>query len=158
MREIAALSSHYPVSTKSPAEQARWLDDFANDLGDAGPEAVAAACRAWRLGDAKRFPTPGQLRKLVTHTVRALSAPNHEAWRPISDEEYDSLTVHQRARHQRILASEAFTKAGPMWKGGAPAGPDELPETWHRWRGIARNHLAEAQRLEDVLKARTMAA
>lgn len=62
MREITALSSHYPVSTKSPTEQARWLEDFANDLyGYSGPT-VEKACTRWRTSpDNRRFPTPGQL-------------------------------------------------------------------------------------------------
>lgn len=150
--EINALSSHYLTTTKSPDDHARWLIDFATDLGDLTPEQVRRACAAWRTSDAKKFPTPGQLRKTapLLH-VEALPAPRAEPWRPISNGEYQALTIIQKIRHHRSSIGHALDRAGPMWRDGKPVGPEELPASWHEWRQRARNHADEAGRLQTIL-------
>lgn len=154
MREVAALSSHFPVSTKSPADHARWLEDYADDLGDAGFEAVAEACRDWRRAGNKRMPNPGQLLPIVRKVrdvARLISGPRPEPWRELTDEEYEALPMRAKIRHRTILAHQARDKAGPMWLKGKPAGPDELPPRWLNWTTVARGHEAEIGRLTRKL-------
>lgn len=165
LREVAALSSHYPVSTKSPADQARWLSDFADDLGDLGADAVTKACRAYRLSEAKRFPTPGALRKLAVERIAALPAPDArpaEVWRPLNDEAYDRAPLSEKIRHHQNMASEANLKAAVLWRrlpearaGNPPSflePPSNDPGEWAIWRRREMNHNAEAKRLKAILK------
>lgn len=154
MREVQALSSHYPVSTKSPADHARWLSDFADDLGDLGGAAVAKACRAYRLSDAKRFPTPGQLRKLALERLPS-STPTERfvRWEPATQERYAAMSLSEKVDENMRLASAARHKAGPMWGKFGPLTPEQLPRSWHAGIARAQSYEAEASRLRKVLHA-----
>lgn len=121
--------------------------------------------RDYRHSGAVKFPTPGQLLPIVrAKTPLASSGDKPREWTPISDAEYDSLSLREKIRHQRILAHEAYCKAGPMWKtpqGGTTlrrpvaghVAERDMPDIWRHWRSIGQRHDAEAKRLQERLLA-----
>jgi len=62
---LEALALHYPVLTRTPAEQTVVVKHWVEDLCDVPDDLIHEACRLWRRSPADRFSTPGQLRKLI---------------------------------------------------------------------------------------------
>lgn len=151
IEELEALASHYIRPVRSTSEHERFLADYLNDLSGFPIEAVMKACQDWRKSDASKFPTCGQLLAFVRNAMPKGSAVNNEAWRHLTDQEYDALTMAEKIRHRTIMAVEAKTKAGPMWRNGKPVSPEDMPESWHTQQAIARGHYEEASRLKAKL-------
>lgn len=151
---LESLALHCRPPLMSVEDRSRWLRDWCDDLREFPIEATRQAAMKWRRGDVQKFPTPGQFLPMVRAFVGAGGAAPQvaEPWKPIGDEAYDRLTLTEKIRHQRILANEAYGKAGPMWRGGKPATAEEMPESWHVWRQRARNHDDEAMRLRKIME------
>lgn len=152
---VERLAVHCRTPVMSLEERSVWLEDWCRDFAEFPIEAITEACRRWRNGEDRRFPLPGQLRPLVVLAVAGGDRPvveRAEPWRPVSQAEYQAMTVAEKLRHQRILCSNALRKAGPMWRNGRPVTADELPDTWRRWRDKAAGHEAEALRLAAHLE------
>lgn len=158
MAELGALSSHYPAPARSPGEQARWLSDFADDLAEFADGEVRRACADWRRSEGRRFPTPGQLLtacRQVRSALQHAAAPRdraepYEPWK-LSSGDVADMSFSQALRYHQAMATHYRAKAGPMWRNGRPAEPDELPESWRAWRAKAQDHEAEAGRLRTRL-------
>jgi hypothetical protein len=150
-KELRALSAHYRSSLRTPAEELRWLEDWMTDLADFADETVRLACRRWRR-EAKRFPVPSELRSLCLTCSPTLASQIARPYRHPSEAEYESLPVEAKVRVQEAKALELYAKAGPMWKNGRAARPEELPERWHRFRKEARAHECEVRRLKLLLR------
>lgn len=152
MDALESLALHCRPPLMSVDDRARWMRDWCEDLRSYDIAAIRAATAKWRSGESQKFPTPGQLLPLVRVLVGGpISDGPIGPWRPITDEAYDALSLAEKIRHQRILASEARSKAGPMWRNGRPAGPDEMTDRWRIWIERARNHDAEAARLRQIM-------
>jgi len=152
--EIEALAVHCRPPLMEAEKRALWLRDWCEDLAKFPIGAVRVACRKYRNSGATKFPTPGQLVPMVrAEAEQKPAAERVQPWRPLTDDEYEALSLRGKIEHQRILAGQARRKAGPMWLNGRPAGPDELPERWHEWTKRAENHEAEADRLRRYLRA-----
>jgi hypothetical protein len=169
--EIERLAVHCRPPLMQVEQRESWLRDWCDDLAGFEIEAIRSACREWRQSGAQKFPTPGQLLPMVRKRTAGPRADGGalQPWRELSDGEYEALSLRDKIRHQRILAAEAYRKAGPMWRNGAgganPAkpvkghvAPDQMPDTWRYWTDIARSHDAEAQRLASYLHRQPMAA
>lgn len=151
--EIEALEVHCRLPLMSVEQRGVWMRDWADDLGEYPIEAIRMACRDWRQGGERKFPTPGQLLPLV----RAKIARKHEdgdnkPWEPLSDLAYNSLTLREKIRHQNILYQQALAKGGPQWRNGKPVAAEDMPPEWHAARALARNFADEAARLQGKLK------
>jgi len=143
------------------------MADWCNDLAQFPVDAIAAGCRAWRHSGETKFPTAGRLLPLVRAAMPSAPSERVEVWRELSDAEYANLSVREKIRHRTILAHEARSKAGPMYRnttGGMSKPtdgrltPEEMPGTWRHWSQIAEGHEAEAQRLREVLRRPAYAA
>lgn len=157
--ELDALSTHYPRGPRSPDQHMRFLEDYLDDLKDFTNDQVKAACRRWRQSDATKFPTSGQLMN-TARSERGRDLGDNTAWRPLTDQEYDALSLDEKIRHQRILASEARGRAKPQfkqiegsWRAGIHIPGDEMPERWFVERELGRRHDEEAKRLIGYRKA-----
>jgi hypothetical protein len=160
---IEALAVHCRPPLMSVEQRELWMRDWCNDLTEFPAEAIATACRKWRHSGSTKFPTPGQLIPLIRDSLPNKPGEKVQVWRPLSDAEYANLTVRDKIRHQMILAHEAGSKAGPMFRNTSSGGPiskasgihlteAEMPDTWRTWTEIQRRHLAEAKRLREYLK------
>lgn len=151
--EIEALAVHCRPPLMEATARALWLRDWCEDLAQFPIEAIRVACRKFRGSGATKFPTPGQLLPLIRAEAQE-AAPSQKivAWQPLSDAEYDQLSLRDKIRHHRILAHEARRKAGPMWRNGKPATAEDMPEIWRSWNARADNHEDEAHRLQATLK------
>lgn len=69
----------------------------------------------------------------------------------LTEAEYRYLTTAEKIRHHQMNAFESEMRAGPMWKKGKPAGPEELPASWHDNMALATHHHAEAKRLKEIV-------
>ena len=156
IEEIERLAVHCRPPLMSVEDQARWKLDWCSDLAPHPIEAIRSACQRWRNGNDRKFPMPGQLRPLIAAAMQSAQrgpVEGTEAWGPVSDAEYDRMSLRDKIRHQRILGAEANRKAGPMFKGGRHLTADEMPESWSIWRSRAEGHYAEAKRLTAFLKS-----
>jgi hypothetical protein len=157
---IEALAVHCRPPLMTIEDKMRWVADWCEDLADYPIEAIRAACLRWRNGHDRKFPMPGQLRPLIEAANpkgRSTSIEN-EPWRPLSDDEYRALSITAKIRHQAILMSEALRKAGPMWRNGKPAIPDDLPASWHEGKRQASHHDSQMRHLRKILKQHDGAA
>lgn len=155
--QIETLSAHCRPPLMDVDTKSRWLQSWCEDLAEFSSEVLKAGFRSWRQSDNVKFPTPGQLLPMMRAAasrangsgLSSNAAP--KAWEPISDAEYDQLSLRDKIRHQRILASRAFSKAGPQCSGSLPIPAEQMPQEWHGWRAVGRNHLAEVERLKKIL-------
>lgn len=147
---LEALETHCRAPLMTVDQRTAWMRDWCDDLGEFPIHAIKQGCKSWRhSATSGKFPTAGQLLPLVRANV-AQKRPEGDAgkpWRELSDEEYRGLSLEGKIRHQRILSSRAYSNAGPQTK---PA--DEMPEAWHMWRQIGRNHDEEVVSLRNLLK------
>ena len=153
---LDGLAVHCRPPLMSVDDRSRWMADWCKDLSSFPAESVRIACDRWRNGTDRKFPMPGQLIPLVRSvTPRGNgegAAP--KVWGPITDAEYEALTVRDKARHQSLLAMDATNKAGPQWRNKAPIPADEMPQSWHDLQRKAANHHAEAARLLTIVRER----
>lgn len=149
--ELEALEVHYFRPVRSPEERQRWLRDYLDDLGEFSIDQIRSACVRWRQSGARKFPNSGELRAFARDVVRPSSAPKEGPWRPLSDEEYERLSLSDKIRPQRILAEEAAQRAGPQMIDRRPIPAEEMPDRWHMWRNRSANHQAEVKRLLKLL-------
>lgn len=150
-RALMALMQHFPKRARSPEEQAIWLRDYLADLDCCSVSEVDRACTAWRQSEEGSFPKVGQLLAYIgkfkpTEFERAIP------WNPAPESEFDAMPLSEQIRQHKLLSDRAKMKAGPMWKNGRQAGPEELGPDWHRWKAVAKNHDAEVDRLGDILR------
>lgn len=162
--ELNALAVHCPPRLMEVEQRALWLRDWCEDLAEFPIDAIRQACRKYRHSGATKFPTPGQLVPMVNAAMPAEHRERESVWRPLSDAEYEALSLRDKIRHQLILAHEAGLKAGPMFRNtSVPGQPitrakgehltlEDMPDTYKRWKGIQSNHLAEAKRLREYLR------
>lgn len=153
--ELRALENHYSFRVvRSPEEQERFLRDYLADLKPYPIEAIEGGCAMWRRTDAKKFPGVGQLLGCVRQCMpqQRRESGAEQVWRPLADDEYAALSLRDKIRHHKILASEARTRAGPMWSDGKPVPFEAMPPRYHELREKARNHEAEATRLNEFMK------
>lgn len=169
--EIEALAVHCRPPIMEPAARASWLRDWCDDLAGFPISAVRLGCRAYRQSGQVKFPTAGQLLPMVRANLPVERAPPGatEPWRPISDAEYEALSLREKIRHREVMAREARRKAGPMWK-NPPEGAsfkrpvrghvraEDMPEAWRIQSQIAAEHEEEARRLRSHLHRREAAA
>lgn len=149
IEELQALQAHYPRQARATDEEQRWLRDYVEDLHACPDDAVRYACRRWRQSGARKYPTSGELLSFAQQFQPrgdANETRKTPPWGPVSDYEYDAMTLAEKLRHQTILGNHAQFTAGPQTK------PKEaMPEAWHEHRERARHHFAEASRLRGLL-------
>ena len=154
--EIEALAVHCRPPLMSLEDRSRWLSDWCEDLQEYSIDAIQHACRKWRMGTSPKFPMLGQLVPLIRAADhQGVKGDKVQAWRPLSEDEYRSLTLREKIRHRQILAHQARTKAGPMWTEGDKGRPltrDQMPQRWHELQAQADNHDAEVKRLRAMLQ------
>jgi hypothetical protein len=160
--EIDTLASHFRPPLMDTDTRSRWLQSWCEDLAGFEIAVVRIAFRDWRRSGNTKFPTPGQLLPLIRAEIARFKAgpptDGAKAWEPLSDAEYDALSLNEKIRHHRILASRASGSAGPQWGATGPLPAEQMPTTWHSWKQRARHHLAEAERLKKVRDERALMA
>jgi hypothetical protein len=151
---LESLAVHCRPPLMSVEDRSRWMADWCEDLKNCDATAIKTACQRWRMGSDRKFPMAGQLLPLVRAVTVSTpsSSDTEEQWRPLSDAEYESLSLREKVRHHRIMASECRIKAGPMWRNGTHAEPEQLPEKWHEFQAKARGHDEEARRLNNFMR------
>jgi hypothetical protein len=155
--QIETLSAHCRPPLMDVDTKSRWLQSWCEDLAEFPSEVLKAGFRNWRRSENTKFPTPGQLLPMMRAAASRANGAGQEstegakAWEPISDDEYERLSLRDKIRHQRILASRAFGKAGPQCIGSNPVPADQMPPAWHAWKAMGRNHMAEVERLRKLL-------
>lgn len=166
-RILNSLKTLYPhcrhYMSRTPDEVLAFLGGYLKVLerrfGDLyrHPEAagwVERVCENWldRLSEhGRQFPTPDQVRDLACAYQPRTQNPGNEPWRHLSAAEYDALPLWAKARHCRILAMEYSGRAGPMHVHGQGEGP-VLPNRFARYTALAAECLAEANRLEGLVR------
>ena len=112
LAEIKALSSHYPRRQLGMADQARWLSDYAEDLGCLSAADVRLACSVWRRGEKAKMPAPGELLALCRRMMDARPVPMRIAPPDpppqYSDEHRAKMQTALRALAEEITAKSAL--------------------------------------------------
>lgn len=160
--EIERLAVHCRPPLMSVEDRMTWVADWCQDLSGFPIAAIRMACTSWRNGTDRKFPLPGQLKPLIrVHVPSQKGEVGPQVWRPLSDDEYGALTIMEKVRHHLIMAAEAGSKAGPMFRNtslsngmsnakGEHLTADQMPQTWHDWKARQAGHLAEAKRLREI--------
>lgn len=160
--ELNALSVHCRPPIMEVEQRALWLRDWCNDLTEFPIEAVRIACRKWRQSGSTKFPTPGQLLPLVRENMPEEKREFARTWSPAGDDEYRAMSIREKIREHQILAHEAYTKAGPMYRNLSAGGPiskaagqhltaEEMGPVHAHWAAEGLRHTQEAQRLRQYL-------
>lgn len=159
---IDSLAVHCRPPLMSVEDRSRWTADWCEDLREFPIEAIRNACKRWREGTNPKFPLLGQLLPLIrAGDHQGVKGAAAEPWRPLSDDEYRSLSLNGKMRHQQIMAHKCRTEAGPMWRGGQngePVSPEEMPAKWHDLQARAKAHDREWRRLRDHMKTQDQSA
>jgi hypothetical protein len=168
INEIEALEAHCRAPLMAAEAKGRWLQDWCSDLAEFPIDTIRAAIRDYRQSGATKFPTPGGLLPSIRAKLpleRKGDIPRE--WAPISEAEYDELSLREKIRHHLISASAARRKAGPMWRnppGSTLKKPmsghiqrQDMPEAWRIHSALAERHEAEARRLRAILHGDLMA-
>lgn len=161
--ELEALEIHFRQPITGSARD-RWLIDWTRDLAGFSIEDIRKGCKHWRM-NGEKFPRSGQLIGAIKNATRMDGAVSSQAWAPVALDEFEALDLPEKIRQHRILAAEAYRKAGPMYRNtsgvgglraasGAHLTPDEMPDEWHHWTRVAREHEAEVERFTALLKGR----
>lgn len=158
--ELEALGTHCRAPLMETNQRALWLRDWCADLAEYPIEAIRTACRRYRNSEATKFPTPGQLIPMVKSAAKPELRAGVKAlpWEPATQEAYEALSLTEKIFENRALAKIAYRKAGPMWKHGRPATPEELGPVWRAYNDQAVAYEAEAARLSKFLIAKPMEA
>lgn len=166
IKELRALEQFCAFKVvRSGEENERFLKDYLADIEDFPLDAIRQACSEWRKSGATKYPTPGQLIPLIRSKIPEPKAARIEPWRPLSDDEYQALSLREKIRHHTILAHECSTKAGPMFRSSGPNSgkgqhltPEDMPPEWHELRRRAQGHADEAKRLRSYLRMQDRSA
>ena len=149
MDELETLATHCRAPLMDVETKGRWFRSWGDDLSDFPIAAIKSACRRWRQGAITKFPTPGQLLPFVREA--AMPVPkliSNQAWAPVSEEEYEAMTLSEKAREHRLLGNHELRRAGPQ---GRDTPPDQMSLAWHDHRARAKNHFAEADHLQNLI-------
>lgn len=163
---IEALAVHCRPPLMTVEQRTLWMRDWGHDLAEFPLDAIATACRKWRHSGAIKFPTAGQLVPLVRDSLPTQHGPRVEVWREPTADEYRAMTVREKIRHHLIMAHEAGTRAGPTFrnttKGARASGdhltPEDMPETYHRWKAEEAHHHAKVRELREIVRQPMQAA
>lgn len=152
---LDSLALHCRAPLMDVEDRSRWQRDWCDDLAAFGLPAIRSACARWRQSGQTKFPTPGQLMPLVrdADAARSTDTPRagpYEPWTWPPGIEAD-LSLVEKIRFHQAMAQHWRTRAGPMWRNGRPAGPDELPDSWRIGTARAQEHEADAARLRTLL-------
>lgn len=149
---IEALGVHCRPPLMEVEQRTSWMRDWISDLVQFPIEAITNGCRKWRHSGATKFPTAGQLLPLIRASMPAEKVEAVQQWRPLSDSEYEALSLSEKIRHHQILAHESSLKAGPMWRDGRPLHMDQMSPDYHEHMTRSRHHSAEVKRLREYMK------
>lgn len=150
--EIKALEKFcaFPASLVGE-ERERFMRDYLADIEQFPIEAIRLACAEWRRSGVTKFPTSGQLIPLIRkHLAEEKLAPLRE-WRPISEEEYEAMSLREKIRHRLILAHEARVTASTHTHGW-DRNINTAPPAYRHWIDVAAGHDKEAMRLGTFLR------
>lgn len=152
VKELRALEQFCTFkAVRSGEEQERYMLDYLADIQQHPLDAIRKACAEWRKSGVTKFPTSGQLIPLIRkHLAEERQAPLRE-WRPISEEEYEGLTVREKIRHRLILAREARVTASTHTHGW-DRNLTTAPAAYKHWIEVAAGHDKEAMRLGTYLR------
>jgi hypothetical protein len=131
-------------------EWAAWWADYTDALGDLTETALELGMREWvRRPDSRFMPKPGELRELALATRPAaptvFRGPAPTPWRPLTDEQFDALSLHDKIWNHERMAQHERELAGPQTDA-----PSEMSAKWHAHRARSANHSAEARRLRGL--------
>ena len=117
------------------------------------PEQVKDACAAWRRSEEKRFPRPGDLLAVLKRldTTTTLGGPKPEPWRTLTDEQFATLPLRDKARYHEIAASHVMDG----WR--STLAPRQVDDEWRRRDRLRRNHWEEGARLRRLLASLELA-
>jgi hypothetical protein len=149
---IEALAVHCRPPLMSVDQRLLWLRDWCTDLAQFPLDAITTACCKWRHSGSAKFPTPGQMLPLVRDSLPVEKAVAVRPWSPAGQSEFAAMSVREKIRELTILAHQARTKAGPMFRNTTPRGvtakvsgkhlgPEDMSVAY-------RGHTAEAERIE----------
>lgn len=151
---LDSLAVHCRPPLMSVDDRSRWMADWCKDLGPFPAESIRIACDRWRNGQDRKFPMPGQLIPLVRSVTSKGTSPSDipKAWGPVSDDEYEAMTLREKARHQTLLAMDAINRAGPQYRHKHHIDAEDMPPEWHALQKKAAGHHAEAKRLMTIVR------
>lgn len=152
MEALEGLAVHCRPPLMSVEGRTSWMRDWCDDLADYDITAIREACKRWRHGADRKFPLPGQLMAVANQFERRDHKPAPQLWGPVSDEEYQSMGLMDKIRHQELLAMDCRGRAGPMMLNGQHIALEDMPPTFHDWCRRSDNHYAEAKRLRAFMK------
>lgn len=161
---IEALAVHCRPPIMSVEQRSLWMRDWASDLSEFPLEAITNACRKWRMSGASKFPTPGQIMPLVRESLPAERREAVRVWRQATPDEYANMTIREKIRELQILAHDAFSKAGPMFRNtsaghmgrasGVHLPAEEMPGAHAAWISEGQRHNDEIKRLRQYIHGR----
>lgn len=166
--EIEALAIHCRPPLMEAEHRAMWLRDWCADLAEYPMDAIRVGCRKWRQSGATKFPTAGQLMPLIRASVAVEREAPVQPWRAATEDEYREMSVREKIREHLILAHEAFSKAGPMFRNTSGGGsmfrakgehltPEQMSPEHHRWVAEGKRHREEAYRLRQYMSDKPLA-
>jgi hypothetical protein len=161
VKELRALEQFCTFkAVRSGEEQERFLRDYLADVQDFPLEAIQKGCADWRKSGQTKFPTPGQLIPLIkAHIVQARVEVSAQPWRPLTEPEYRALSVEDKIRHCRLLASQSRAEATKAAiKQGWDRNVANAPPIYRQHMDIADAHEAEAKRLRQYVRPQHVAA
>lgn len=151
VQELRALEQFCTFkAVRSGEEQERYMKDYLADIQDFPIEAIRKACADWRKSGSTKFPTSGQIIPMIRAHLEAPRSETCGAWRPLSDDAYDALSLPDKIRHRMILAQEARRTASSKAHGWT-RNINEAPPIYRQWMAVADGHEAEARRLRGYL-------
>ncbi len=163
IKELRALESFCAFPRQmSGEERERFMKDYLADIQEFPLAAIRSACAEWRRSGNAKFPISGQLIPVIRRFVGADERRSKaQPWSPAAREEFRDMSVRDKIRELTILAHEARTKAGPMFRNTTPKGSakvsgvhlsaDQMPDTYRRWTAEAERLEAEIGRLRKIV-------
>lgn len=151
VKELRALEQFCTFkAVRTGEEQERYMLDYLADIQEYPLEAIRKACAEWRKSGVTKFPSSGQLIPMIRKHVTEERAQPVREWRPISDEEYERLSVRDKIRHRLILAKEARVEASAKTHGW-DRNILTAPPAYRHWMDVAAGHEREAMRLRQFI-------
>lgn len=161
IKELRALEKFcaFPASLTGE-DRERYLKDYLADIQEFPVDAIRSACAEWRKSGSTKFPTSGLLIPIIRRFIGAPKSERAQPWYPAGRDEFHGMTVREKIRELSILAHEARSKAGPMFRNttqgkriaGVHLAAEEMPDTHRRWTAEAERLEGEIGRLRGVLR------
>lgn len=152
VKELRALEQFCAFkAVRTGDEQERYMLDYLADIQQYPLEAIRKACAEWRTSGVTKFPTSGQLIPLIRKHCPQETAPQNREWAPISEDEYEAMSLREKIRHRLILAQEARRTASTHTHGWN-RNINTAPPAYRHWIDIAAGHDKEAMRLGTFLR------